>query len=425
MENTTKNGNTFKSFSLKNGLQVILVSKEDSETVACSLMGKAGSMYERGEEIGAAHFLEHIVLEGSKDYPSSDKVSEIVENVGGIHGAATNKDIVQYWTKTLSEYLEQSLIYLSQVALFPLIADKDVEKHKKIIEQEILRFKASPENYLPRLAYQGIFPNQRIGGLNTGDIDDIKKITSNVLRDYLRRMYKAPSFVLVICGRIPKTAQELVGKYFNDMPAGRPEEISVVFNTESSVVIENRPHEEQVAIQISFQSFTGNTDENYVAKVISYILGAGKLSRLRKKIREEYALAYRFSMSQFTSEQFGIMSISAGIAEKNMELYIQLVMTELKELSKYGPSEEELKRCTQYARSIFAFMMENPSNIASYYGRKYLLGDQRDEMEMYKKLTSYDVKDIARRIFDQPPQYTAIGKTLNEKIFKDHSLKKK
>lgn len=135
--------------TLPNGLRVLSINNPSAESVTITVLGKAGSMYENLDQIGAAHFLEHVVLDASEDYPDETKLTSLIEDVGGTRQAMTSKEFVEYTVKVLPQHIEQAFIFLSQIVLHPLLQEKDIQKHKGIIEQEIERFKADPEKYVP------------------------------------------------------------------------------------------------------------------------------------------------------------------------------------------------------------------------------------------------------------------------------------
>ena len=80
------------TFTLKNGLRVILIDTKAFPTMTTILLFGAGSRYENKENNGIAHFLEHMVFKGSKKYPDFFTISSVLEGVGTTHNDFTGKD---------------------------------------------------------------------------------------------------------------------------------------------------------------------------------------------------------------------------------------------------------------------------------------------------------------------------------------------
>ena len=86
----------FHTFKLKNNLTLLYTQRHGSPNIAFSLRIISGSMYESQDEIGTAHFLEHIVFDGTEKYPSEKHLGELVDERGAIRNGSTNKENVEY-----------------------------------------------------------------------------------------------------------------------------------------------------------------------------------------------------------------------------------------------------------------------------------------------------------------------------------------
>ena len=95
-------------FSTTNGLVVILNNRPESLNVSISLRVIAGSIYESNEEIGVAHFLEHIVFDGTEKFPSERLLAEFIDERGGTRNATTSKETIEYVVRVLKEDSERA-----------------------------------------------------------------------------------------------------------------------------------------------------------------------------------------------------------------------------------------------------------------------------------------------------------------------------
>ena len=72
-----------KIITLSNGLKVIFLDKKEAFSVSVCAIVRAGSKYENRDEVGAAHFFEHMLFEGTEKFPNSKKLAGSSEEVGG------------------------------------------------------------------------------------------------------------------------------------------------------------------------------------------------------------------------------------------------------------------------------------------------------------------------------------------------------
>src|SRR3990167_8103220 len=91
---------------LDNGLTLFLQCVPRVRSVSVSIGVRAGSRYETKETVGLAHFLEHMLFEGTKLYPTVKMLAEQIEKVGGHSGAYTNREYVIYSVKMFKRHLD-------------------------------------------------------------------------------------------------------------------------------------------------------------------------------------------------------------------------------------------------------------------------------------------------------------------------------
>jgi predicted Zn-dependent peptidase len=408
--------------ALPNGLKVLTINIPSAESVAISLVGRAGTLYEQVDALGVAHFLEHVVFDATRDYPDEQSLTSLIEDIGGIRGGMTNKEIVEYWVKILPEHIENAFIYLSQITLHPLLKEKDIIKHKGIIEQEINRDIADPERYAPRAAYSILFPFQAIGALTTGDVEDIHKIQRSTLESFLSQRYTAENFILVAAGKVDAAQiTEMAEKYFSEMKSASTKSVTLQPNYQKELLVQKRPNIAQTALQLSYHGFHQDEQHAVAADFIAALLSHGKLSRLKKKIRDELGLAYMIHAHHNKGLQFGLFSIYSGLAEKNIPAYLQAMKDECDKILDYDIPQEEWNKTLALLESEFKFGFENTTQVARYYARTNIhrdaIKDHSTLLEQFRALTQQDVRTCAREIFSQEPKIVAVGGNVYKELF--------
>ena len=101
--------------TLKNGLTLITVDMPHLDSVTTLVSVGAGSRYETKEISGISHFLEHMFFKGSRKFPTAEIISNLVDGIGAVNNAATDKEVTYYWIKSSSKHLELSSDLLSSM----------------------------------------------------------------------------------------------------------------------------------------------------------------------------------------------------------------------------------------------------------------------------------------------------------------------
>ncbi len=408
------------TFTMPNGLTVIHIPRQNSLNVSMSLMVIAGSMYESLDEIGVAHFLEHIVSDGTEKFPTERQLAELIDERGGSRNATTNKETIEYVVKVLKEDSETAFEYLSEISSHPLIRDEDIEKQKKIIEQEIYRFKSDPEKFAQRLIYSVIFPGSRIGGLTTGDVDDVKKISRSAILSYHQRTHCAKNMVLTVCGNISEDQVLILAKkYFESIESGEKLPlIDLHVVPQKEPMLQNMPDSKQAVLVVGYRGFKSEDKDHYISNILSVLLTRGKSSRLFYEIREKRALAYVVGSNNFNGRNFGVLTIQVGLANDKVSECLEIIRDELDKISSNNLPKSELNKALAFIRSNIAFSFENSLSEASYYSTLWCftgtIQSIEQELENYESIIhSPDlIQKTAEKMFSVNPAILILGQAM-------------
>jgi predicted Zn-dependent peptidase len=374
-------------------------------------------MYESADEIGVAHFLEHITFDGTEKYPDDQKFAAYIEDRGGFRGASTSKETIEYVAKVLKEDAEIAFDCLSQMVIHPLVREEDIQKEKKIIEQEIYRFKNNPEDYAPRLMYSALFPGTRMGALNTGDVDDIKKISRLGIVSYLNKTHCARNAVLSVCGNISEDhLRNLITTYFGNMKSGEKIPfIDVSVMPKKDPLFETRQGLKQAVVAVGYQGFTTGDSRHYAADLLSRLLVRGKSSRLNYEIRERRALAYTIQGGNNSDRNSGTFTIRVGMAEEKISECFQVIREELKKIASEPILQNELEKALALVTSNIAFSFENSLAEASYHSDTWCstgtVQTVNEELAEYKKVAGNPslMQEVATKLFSPDPAVLVIS----------------
>src|SRR5260221_10033575 len=107
------NKHSYKILKMQNGLQVILHTMPQMHAVSVYVGVGAGSRYESRETTGLAHFLEHMLFEGTEKLPTSKEIAEYIENIGGARPARADKEDGVYFFQGTPRNFRRGVKYFS------------------------------------------------------------------------------------------------------------------------------------------------------------------------------------------------------------------------------------------------------------------------------------------------------------------------
>lgn len=412
-------------WTLKNGLRVVYNHYPQAAAFTVYTIGKAGSMYETTHP-GIAHFLEHVVMDATEKYPDEESLNRVINDVGGATNGGTNRDYVSYYAVTLAKDTERAFDFVSQILIHPLIKKESVEKQMKIITEEIHMYEADPASFGYDKSVDLLYPNTNLGGLISGTVEDIKKIGVDDLKNFYSSLYRAPRFVLSVCGSLPpEKARGLSEKYFEDMTAGDTAEDveSAVKHEEFNVSVANWQDIAHAHLYMQYYAPEMENEQVYAWNMMTDIFGGHELSRLFVTIREKHGLSYHVSSHLNAAHKHGYFTVYAGISDENVDKFLSLYKMEVDRICTELVSEDEFERTRNRLLASFLFRSDQAKSTAYHYGYNKLFGPSsytfEDIVEKYKAVTREDIQKAAQDALRKSPKISVVSKTLTEVPFKE------
>lgn len=403
--------------TLPNKLCVLYLPLSESPAVYISLTGKVGRRAELDNEVGSAHFLEHLFFDGTAKRPSTFELSNFIEGYGGRNNGSTGTEMVQYWVKLLHERAEIGFEYLSDIFFNSLLVE--IEKEKKVIAQEIKMRKDNPNDQLNRLIQSTLYPNQAVGRTLFDEEPNLSNMTHETLVNYINRAYVSNNFILTIAGNIDKEKAFLLAeKYFSQFREGN----EVLFKkaeieTKEIINIVNNDLK-QSKLGVSYRGYPSGSSEEQFVKLLNIILGQGASSRLSDRIRNDLHLAYSIGSQANYASDYGFLSINTSIDESNVQKTIDEIFKVISKLLKNGITDEELEKAKNRLLSGILFGLENIDYYAGYFTNQLLLSGKIESVEEHlneiKSASKEDLMRVANFIFSDTPKVNLLTKTLKK-----------
>lgn len=346
--------------SLENGLRyVVRQNKEPRGRVALYLDIQAGSLHETDRQRGIAHYLEHMLFNGTKHYPPGTLV-EYFQSIGMSFGADTNAhtgyDETVYKLLLPSgskETLDEGLLVLADYARGALLLEEEVEKERGIILSE----KRSRDSAAARVAKNSL-QHEFAGSLIVerdpiGTEEIIRTADSALLRSYYDTWYRPENMVVVLVGDTdPESAVERIRNFFSPLvPAATeptPPAFGQVNSSGTDISYQYEPDLGYTEIGISTTwnvSPQADTTDWEKVQLQNYIAAALLDNRLQHLVNEGRAL---FSQANAYAglfvQRFGYFGLTARTGKNTWSLGLSRLEQTLRQVLEQGVSATELER---------------------------------------------------------------------------------
>ncbi|MFP3206309.1 MAG: pitrilysin family protein [Hydrogenobaculum sp.] len=381
---------------LKNGAKVYIRKRPDVESVSVQVWFSVGSRYEDYKEKGMAHFLEHMLFNGSERY-NYGELDVLVEGLGGQINAATSKDFTYYYINISSNYLRQAVDILESLTLRAKLEEDMIQKEKPIVIEELKRGMDSPINRFferfDRLFYKVSNYMYPIIGYE----ETISNFNKEMLLDFYNSYYQPLNMTVSISGNV---SEEDI-KFIYDMFSQKPKN-----NIRPSIYVPEPPKKfprkevlEDPMIDRTYYAIgwdAPNIGEKmyYPFVVFDQILSGGKTSLIHNEIKEK-GIVYSFSCQDGAHKQDNNYTIFAITDYDKVDTFKNKVFELLEKISHL--KDEDIQKAKNKILNQEDFVLENPESEADLMGFSSAVVKDISYFKYFKSnIDNVDKNDILR-----------------------------
>lgn len=395
-----------KKFTLENSLRILDIPLPSVESVTVLVMVGVGSRFEEKEINGISHFLEHMAFKGTKKRPSALAIASVIDGIGGEFNAFTSKDHTGYYIKAAVKHLPLLVDVLSDMLLYSKFDEKEIEKEKGVIIEEINMYEDLPMRRVGDIYENLLYGDTKLGRDIAGRKEVIRKVKRTDFINYLDRFYSPKNTVVTIAGGTFK-GQTLKGMVEEKLGGWKSK---VVEKPESIKDGQSKPKlllqfkdTQQSHLCLGVRSYNLHHPGRYKLSVLGNILGGGMSSRLFTEVREKRGLAYYVRANTERYTDVGNFVIQAGVDVARIDDAIKVCLEELKKIVKTKVSEEELIKAKENIKGKLILELEDSREVAGLFGSSELMEGKvhlpNELMEEIDKVTVNDVLAVAKDIF--------------------------
>ena len=447
----------YNTHTLDNGLRIIHLPS-DSKVVYCGYQINAGTRDEEPGEEGLAHFCEHVTFKGT-ERRKAWHILNCLESVGGDLNAYTNKEGTVYYSAILKEHIARAVDLLSDIVFHSVYPQAEIDKEVEVICDEIESYNDSPAELIYDEFENILFKGSSLGHNILGTAEQVRSFTTEDALRFTRKLYRPDNAIFFAYGDIDfKKLVKLIGRALADDESGKlaaeklpqisqitqisrdenpvateksvssvesvgpknyssvgPKNYPSVGNEMAgqTIVMEKNTH--QAHVMIGTRAYDVNDDRRMPLYLLNNILGGpGMNAKLNLALREHNGLVYTVESTMVAYGNTGTWSIYFGCDEHDIKRCLRLVRKELDRMMEKPLSDSQLKAAKKQIKGQIGVACDNRENFALDFGKSFLhYGWEKNVDRLYEQveaITSQQIQDVARELFDKNRLITLIFK---------------
>lgn len=296
---TEGSGPNLSSFTLDNGLEVVVIPDHRIPVVTHMIWYRNGSADDPLGQSGIAHFLEHLMFKGTEKHPAGE-FSKVVSGLGGEVNAFTGWDCTAYFQRVARENLNIMMEFEADRMTNLVLEESDIAPERDVVlEERRMHVETNPSVQLLEAMEASLFVHHPYGTPIIGWMHEIETLNRDNAFDYYRRFYTPENGILIVAGDVYKDEVHRLADatYGRIAPQGRcpvrlrprePQPVAARHVTVTDPKVE-QPTMERLYLVPSCR--TALQRDCYSLKLLAEVIGGGPTSYLYRKLVMERGIA--------------------------------------------------------------------------------------------------------------------------------------
>jgi predicted Zn-dependent peptidase len=394
----------YQYHELKNGIR--LVHKQQRGDVAhIGVILQVGSRDENPDQQGLAHFIEHLIFKGTQK-KSNYQVLSRLENVGADLNAFTTKEDTSIYASIQVRYYQRAAELLSDIVFHSIFPDKEIEKEKAVVIDEINSYKDNPAEWIHDEFDELVFKDHPLGKNILGTKEKLKHYNRNDVLLFRDANYIPSRVVITSVANFPLSkAIAVAEKYFANVIADNSPMHRQSFSGYTPATVTRKYSRHQAHVVIGNTACNAHDDRRYAMALLNNILGGPAMnSRLNIALRERNGIAYNLESNYQPFSDTGLFSIYCGTDDNLMPRAIELIHKELYKFRNVSLTTVGLHTAKQQLKGQLAISLESQQNEMLAMGKNMLVyGKITPVEEIYRKIDAIsadNLLEMANEAFD-------------------------
>ena len=410
-----------ESFTLKNGMQVVVIPNHRVPVVSHMVWYRVGSADEVAGHTGLAHMVEHMMFKGTKTV-GPEEFSRLVAANGGQDNAFTNEDYTAFYQNVAADKLELVMkLEADRMANLALKDEAFQNERQVVIEERRMRTENQPEALLQEQMRAALFLDGGYHHPVIGWHQDIDSYKLQDIVDFHKRWYAPNNAILVVSGDITAAKlKPLAEKYYGVIPArptparARPLDPTPVAQRTLEIRDEDVHQPSWSRYYLAPSYHVGDKQDGDPLQILAEIIGGGPISRLYKSLVVDQKLAASVS-AEYDPDSLGQTIFAVATTPQpgvEMTTLVAAMTAQLKDIAEHGVTDAELARAKNKLRAETVYARDSYHTGAMVFGQVLTTGGKIEDVEAWPQkiaaVTKAQVDEAAKRLLRDEKSVTGL-----------------
>jgi zinc protease len=416
------------SFTLDNGMQVVVIPNHRVPVVTHMVWYKVGAADEPAGKSGIAHFLEHLMFKGSSQVGGPEvlpgEFSKIIRKLGGNDNAFTSQDYTAYFQSIPVQHLETVMrMEAGRMNGIKPPEDQVLSERQVILEERRQRTDNDPRGQFGEQLSAAAYINHPYGIPVIGWKHEMDALSYEDAHDFYSKWYAPNNSILVVSGDVTpadvfKLAIDIYGTLPRETLPKRERTQSPPLNSKTTVTLEH-PAIREAVVQTLFRvpSAHQNKAESLALEVLSEIMGGGASSRLYQElvVKQKRSSSAGMDYQSAAWDDGSVTLYASALPGQELNAVKAAYMAELRKVVKDGVTQAELDDAKTRLQDQAIYARDSLAGPAMTVGYNLATGSTLDDIEYWPydigAVTPEQVQEVAKIYLnpDAPYQFPPVS----------------
>ncbi len=399
-----------ESFTLDNGMQVVVIPNHRVPVVTHMVWYKVGAADEPVGKSGIAHFLEHLLFKGSSQVGGPEilpgEFSKIVRKLGGNDNAFTSQDYTAYFQSIPAQHLEKVMrMEAGRMNGIKPPPDHVLSERQVILEERRQRTDNDPRGQFGEQLSAAAYINHPYGIPVIGWKHEMDALSYEDAYDFYSKWYAPNNAILVVSGDVTPAAVfqmaiDIYGSLPREAVMKRARTQSPPLNSKTTVTLEH-PGIREAVVQTLFRAPSAhqNKQESLALEVLAEILGGGPSARLYQElvVKQKRASVAGMSYQSAAWDDGNVMLYASALPGQELNAVKAAYLDVLRQVVQDGVTPEELNDAKMRLQDQAIYARDSLTGPAMIIGYSLATGSTLDDVEYWP----YDIAAVTAEQIQQ------------------------
>src|SRR4030067_3584044 len=397
---------------LSNGLTVLLYPRSSRMMAQLSVAIEYGSNDDSEENAGTAHFLEHMLVGGSKN---RIRLHNEIERLGGWSNFETSDEFTFSTVNIFPSQIAKASKVLSGLLFDSAFVKEKFELERKAILNEIAEAHDDPRDRVAEILTKCLFKDHPIKNPVLGSKKTINQLTLNEIEKAHQNYYVPQRMILILTGSFTTKDAETVLQDFQDRKSHNS---APKRNTQTE---EKEPKREtiikksgiaQAYLSFGLRTAPAKDTDTPSLDTIEALLGMGESSRLFVQLREKRGLTYDFEALNVAGLDYGYFLINCAAKIKSLEQTRMIIRDELQKMKTCPVAKSELEKSKNLILANIFRSFDSPhqlprllTDLEIYFEDENVVTDY---LERIRSFSEHTIMEVSGKYFEEKNYAEAI-----------------